>query len=181
MKLFRKEIETAEALRLFIETAEQNSEKQWPQVLKQFSRAKVSITDEDEAKRAWLIAVLATDTYLMGESRNMSQAELTNVYAALDARFAGVETYEYFRGLVLFSMTSFASPEFGKLYPLMSGLMNVLRFGFKAAIEIEEEGDPDELAGSHPALLRNVGAIFSMQLTAWKRVFENYKVIFTRV
>ncbi|MDR2610719.1 MAG: hypothetical protein LBC58_04610 [Clostridiales Family XIII bacterium] len=184
MKLLRKNIETAEAIDAMIQTAERNAEKLWPKTRKLFERAKTGMANEDEAKRAWLTAVIAADTYLMGESRNMSRAELTNVHAALDARFAGgadADRYEYFRGLVLYSLSDPDAAASGKLYPLVSGLLNVLHSGFDAAIKIDEEGDPDALSAAYPALLRDIGVIFSLQLIAWRHVFENYKVTFTAV
>jgi len=181
MKIFRKTIETREATEQAIAAAQKNSDRLWPEVRRIFSRANADIYDEAEAQRAWQIAVITTDTYILGDTRNLSQAETRNVSAALDAYYTGNPMYEYFRGLVVYSMTSFTDVDSGRLYPLVSGLINTMHFGFDAAIEIEKNGDPDEFAATHTALLQNVGAAFAMQLNAWRHVFQDYKVIFAAI
>jgi hypothetical protein len=181
MKIFRKSIETAEALGALEETAERSLGKLWPKVCGMFERAGVTMADEAEARQAWLTAVLVTDTYLMDVSRNMSRAELANVYEALGVRLGGSEAYEYFRSLVLYSLADPSAETSGKLYPLISGLLNALHFGVGAAINIEDDGEPDGLSAAHPALLREISVVFALQLSSWKHVFENYKVTFTKI
>jgi hypothetical protein len=176
MKLIRKKIETGEALELFLGEVRANAEKSWPQVERACKRAGFTIHDNDEAKRAWITAVAATDTSIMGDSRHMSQAELSHILDALDAQFGGDPLYDYFKSLIFYSLAQFSPNDFGRLSPLINGLILVMRCGLD---EAETAGDEP---GSIPTeLLRDIGILFSLQLSAWKRIFENYNVTFTAV
>jgi hypothetical protein len=175
MKLIRKKIETGEALERFIGEVRASTEKSWAQVERACKRAGFAIRNNDEAKRAWITAVAATDTSVMSHSRHMSQAELSNVLDALDAQFDGDPLYDYFKNLLFYSLAQFAPNDFGRLQPLIRGLVLVMNRG------LDEAELSDDDADEPPELLRDVGILFSMQLSAWKRVFENYNVTFTAV